>query len=56
MPKYKVVQARIDPKDSVVISTANNKNVVTQASFNLSYKDKEENIGQVLKLEGHFES
>lgn len=55
MPEYKAVQAKIDPKDSVVISTTNNKNVVTQANFSLSYKGKEVNIGQVLKLEGHFE-
>ncbi|MHA2174263.1 MAG: AMP phosphorylase [Candidatus Hodarchaeales archaeon] len=55
MPRYKVVQTKIDPKDSVIISTANNKHIVTQANFNISFKGKEEQIGHVLKLENHFE-
>jgi AMP phosphorylase len=55
MPHYKVVKTELDPKDSVVISTMNNKHVVTQAHFKLSSKGKEEKVGQVFKIKGHLE-
>ena len=52
MPQYKVVTTNIDPKDSVIISTEKNKQVFTQAHFNVQFKGKEEKISQVLKIEG----
>jgi AMP phosphorylase len=55
MPQYKVLKSDIDPKDSVIISTANNKHIVPQAHFKLQFKGKEEKVGQVFKIKGHLE-
>ena len=55
MPQFKVLKSDIDPKDSVIISTANNKHIVPQAHFKLQFKGKEEKVGQVFKIKGHLE-
>ena len=54
MPQFKVVTSKIDPMDAVVVSKTNSKNIVTQAHFNISFKGKEEKVGQVFKLEGYL--
>ena len=47
MPQYKVTTSKMDPKDAVIISKTNNKHIVTQANFNISFKGKEEKVRQV---------
>jgi AMP phosphorylase len=54
MPQYKVITSKMDPKDAVIISKTNNKHIVTQATFNISFKGKEEKVRQVFKLEGYL--
>ncbi|MHA2109107.1 MAG: hypothetical protein ACW99R_15490, partial [Candidatus Hodarchaeales archaeon] len=55
MPEFKVVTSKIDPRDTVIISTNNNQQIVTQAKFILSFKGTEEKVGQVFKLKCFLE-
>lgn len=52
MPQYRIIKISIEPKDTVVISNSQNKHIVPQANFNITFGVNEITVGQVLKLEG----
>lgn len=56
MPKYNIVKISLEPKDTVIINRSHNKQIFAQARYSLSFKQKEIQVGQVLKVEGIVEA
>ena len=55
MLQFRVVNVSVEPKDTILLSRSANKGLFTEARFNLVFKQKEEKIGQIIKVDGLLE-
>ena len=55
MLQFQVVNVSVEPKDTILISRSANKGLFTDTRFNLVFKQKEEKISQIIKVDGLLE-
>ncbi len=55
MLQFQVVNVSIEPKDTIIISHSANKELFAEARFNIVFKQKEERIGHIVKVDGLLE-